>query len=148
MLQGQRYWPGFCEAIGRPELIDDPRFSTDEARAANLHECIAAIDETFATKTLEEWKKILLTQPGQWDVVQQAGELSSDPQALANHYVQEVDYGDGRALTMVSTPVQFDRQVLVAGPAPDLGAHNDEVLAELGLDEAQILDLKIAGVVF
>jgi len=148
MLQGQRYWPGFCEAIGRPDLIEDPRFVTDEARMANLHACLEAIGETFATKTLDEWRPILLSQPGQWDVVQQAGELSKDPQALANHYVQDVDYGDGRVITMVSTPVQFDREVLEAKPAPALGADNDEVLAELGLDESRILELKIAGIVF
>ena len=49
---------------------------------------------------------------------------------------------------MVSTPLQFDRQALNAGPAPGLGAHNDEVLAELGYSEEQIIDLKVAGVVF
>jgi crotonobetainyl-CoA:carnitine CoA-transferase CaiB-like acyl-CoA transferase len=148
MLQGQRYWPGFCKAIGRPDLVNDPRFDTDQNRAANLNECIATLDEIFATKPLAEWKAALRTQDGQWDVVQKVGELQHDAQAIANHFVQDVDYGDGRALKMVSTPLQFDREVLPARPAPELGADNDAVLAELGFDEDQIIDLKVAGVVY
>lgn len=148
MLQGQRYWPGFCHAVGRDDLIEDPRFASDEKRAANLMDCIATLDSLFATKTLEEWRAILATQEGQWDVVQQAGELPRDRQALANNFVQDVDYGDGRSLKMVSTPVQFDRAVLATRPAPELGAHNDAVLAELGFTEDEILDMKVAGVVY
>ncbi len=148
MLQGQRYWPGFCTAIGHPELINDPRFATDADRAANITECIGAIDAIFATKTLAEWRPILLSQDGQWDTVQKVGELARDADAVANGFVQEVDYGDGRKLTMVSTPVQFDRKPLKTGPAPEMGQHNDEVLAELGLSEDEIIDLKVAGIIY
>jgi crotonobetainyl-CoA:carnitine CoA-transferase CaiB-like acyl-CoA transferase len=148
MLQGQRYWPNFCRAIGHPELIEDPRFDVDAHRAANITECVRVLDEIFATKTLEEWKALLLTQDGQWDVVQKVGELPKDAAAIANSFVQDVDYGDGRSLKMVSTPVQFDRQALPIRPAPELGAHNDEVLAELGFNEDQIIDIKVAGVVY
>jgi crotonobetainyl-CoA:carnitine CoA-transferase CaiB-like acyl-CoA transferase len=147
MLQGQRYWPGFCQAIGRPDLADDERFATDALRAANINDCIAILDEVFATRPLREWTAVLATQPGQWDVVQQAGELATDPQAIANGYVQSVDYGDGRSITMVSSPVQFGRTPSAIGPAPGLGAHSDEVLAELGLSEDDIIDAKVAGIV-
>jgi len=148
MLQAQRYWPGLCAALGRPELIDDPRFATDADRVANLEACIGTLDEIFAGKPLAEWKKIMLTQEGQWDVVQKVGELPSDPDAMANGFIQDVDYGDGRTLKMVATPVQFDREPLRARPAPELGANNDEVLAEMGLSEDEIIDLKVAGVIF
>jgi len=147
MLQGQRYWPGFCEAIGRPDLITEERFATDAARAANIDACVAVLDEVFATRTLAEWTAILATQPGQWDVVQQAGELAADPQVVANGYMQTVDYGDGRSIAMVSSPVQFGREPSAIRPAPGLGAHSDEVLAELGLTEDQIIDAKVAGIV-
>lgn len=148
MLQSQRYWPGFCEAVGRPELIDDPRFDSDEHRTANLKDCVTTLDEIFASRTLEEWQSILAGQPGQWNIVQQAGELAQDPQTQANRFIQDVDYGDGRSLKMVSTPLQFGRRALEAQPAPELGAHNDQVLSELGYSEEQILDMKMAGMVF
>jgi crotonobetainyl-CoA:carnitine CoA-transferase CaiB-like acyl-CoA transferase len=148
MLQGQRYWPGLCSAIGRDDLIADLRFSTDVLRAANLAECIALLDEVFATKTLAQWRPLLLGQDGQWDVVQKVGELVRDEAALANRFIQDVDYGDGRSIKMVSSPVQFDRQALDAKPAPALGAHNTEVLAELGYGEGEIIELQLSGAVF
>lgn len=148
MLQGQRYWPSLCSAMGRPDLIDDPRFDSDAKRAENITECIAVLDEVFATKSLAEWKPILLTQEGQWDVVQKAGELARDADVLANRYIQDVDYGDGRSIKMVSVPMMFDRQALDAAPAPALGAHNHEVLTQHGYDEEGIVALQISGAVF
>jgi crotonobetainyl-CoA:carnitine CoA-transferase CaiB-like acyl-CoA transferase len=148
MLQAQRYWAPFCDAIGRPDLGADPRFATDKDRVENLTVCIAELDAVFASRPLEEWKTRLATQSGQWDVVQMPGELHRDPQVVANAMMQEVDYGDGRKLKMVSVPVQFDRQALTPSPAPELGADNDGVLEELGFSEDEIIDLKVAGVVY
>jgi crotonobetainyl-CoA:carnitine CoA-transferase CaiB-like acyl-CoA transferase len=147
MLQPDRFWPPLCEAIGRPDLIDHPRFGTAEKRAEHISESIELLDGIFATKTLAEWRDILDRQPGQWDVVKKMGELRTDPQALANHYVQRVDYGDGRGLEMVSAPVQFGRTPPVLGPAPELGADTDRVLQELGMDWEQIIEAKVNGIV-
>nr|WP_281061380.1 CoA transferase [Sphingobium sp. Sx8-8] len=148
MLQGQRYWPGFCAAIGEPQLATDPRFAEEEARSANLEACVAELDAVFSRQPLAEWKQRLALQPGQWDVVQRPGELQDDPQVAANGYLQQVDYGEGHSLRMVSAPTQFDGRPLSPRPAPEKGAHNDEVLAELGYDEDAIIDLKVAGVVY
>lgn len=148
MLQGQRYWAGLCRAIRRDDLVDDPRFKTDADRAANIVECIAVLDEIFASKTLAEWRPILLSQDGQWDVVQKVGELAKDEAALANRFIQDVDYGDGRRIKMVSTPIQFDRTALDASPAPGLGAHSAEVLAEHGFSEDDIIGLQVSGALF
>lgn len=146
MLQGQRYWPGFCTAMGCPELIDHPDYDTDEKRRTNIDAVIAELDRVFAGKTFEECCAALAGQAGQWDIVQKAGELPNDRAAIANGYVQDVDYGDGRVLTMVSAPIQFDRKPSPISPAPDLGAHTDEVMAEIGLDEDAIIDAKVAGI--
>lgn len=146
MLQGQRYWPGFCTAMDAPELIEHPDFATDALRFANIDACIAAVDAVFAKFTFEQACAALATQGGQWDIVQKAGELPRDRAAIANGYTQDVDYGDGRVLKMVSTPVQFDRAPSPISPAPDLGAHTDEVMAEIGLDEEAIINAKVAGI--
>ena len=52
----------------------------------------------------------------------------------------------GLSLTMVSSPVQFDRAPSPISPAPELGAHTDEVMAEIGLDEDAIIAAKISGI--
>ncbi|HKX79397.1 MAG TPA: CoA transferase [Novosphingobium sp.] len=148
MLQGQRYWPNLCEVMGRPDLAQDPRFATEKDRNENIEACVAEFDAMFAAKPLDEWREILSRQDGQWDVVQLPGELEFDPQVEANGYMQEVDYGDGRSLKMVSTPMQFDGAALPAAPAPAFNANGDEILAELGYSEEEIINLKIANVVF
>jgi crotonobetainyl-CoA:carnitine CoA-transferase CaiB-like acyl-CoA transferase len=148
MLKSQRYWPGLCGAIGRPDLVSDPRFATDAERLRNGQACVAELQAVFDTKTLADWRMILAGQEGQWDVVQLVGELKDDPQVKANGYMQVVDYGGGRALKMVSAPLQFDGAPMPVNAAPELGAHSEEVLAELGYDDEAIIALKIAGVVF
>jgi crotonobetainyl-CoA:carnitine CoA-transferase CaiB-like acyl-CoA transferase len=148
MLQGQRYWAGFCEAAGRADLAVDPRFATEEARRKNIAACTAEMDALFMGKTLAEWRAILARQDGQWDVVQHVGELKDDGQVRANRYLQRVEYGGGRAMDMVSVPMQFDGAALPAAPAPELGADSEAILTDLGYDEQGIIELKIAGVVF
>jgi crotonobetainyl-CoA:carnitine CoA-transferase CaiB-like acyl-CoA transferase len=146
MLQGQRYWPGFCQALGREDLITHADFADDLSRAKNIQACISTLDDVFAEHTLAHWKKVLATQDGQWDVVQQGAELADDPQSIANGYLQHVDYGDGRGIDMVAAPVQFGRKAATPRPSPDLGADTDTVMQELGLDMDQIIEAKVDGI--
>jgi crotonobetainyl-CoA:carnitine CoA-transferase CaiB-like acyl-CoA transferase len=134
--------------MGRPDLATDPRYAMELARDENKADCIAEFDAIFASRPLAEWREILAKQEGQWDIVQHVGEMQHDPQVLANGYLQPVTYGDGRVLKMVSSPMQFDGEPFPSGPAPEIGAHSDEVLAELGYDEEAITALKVANVVF
>ena len=148
MLQGQRFWGPLCEVMERPDLIDDPRFASDADRVRNMAACVIELEAIFASRPLAYWREILARQEGHWDVVQLPGEVARDPQVEANGYMQMVDYGDGRALKMVSTPVQFDGSPLPPGPAPSFNQNGDEILIELGYGEDEIIDLKVAGVVF
>ncbi|WP_395331452.1 CoA transferase [Novosphingobium sp. BL-8H] len=148
MLQADRYWARFCEAAGRPDLATDPRFANDAARRANGAECHAEVTALFASRSLAEWKQILSRQDGQWDVVQDVGELQDDPQVQANQYLRRIDAGDGETIPMVASPMLFEGKALASTRAPELGADSDAVLAELGYDEDAVIDLKVQGVVF
>ena len=148
MLQADKYWAGFCEAAGRPDLAADPRYANANLRRDNADACYAEVKALFESMSLAEWREILMRQDGQWEVVQEVGEMHADPQVQANSYLQQADYGDGTTIPMVGLPMLFDGKPLAASRAPDLGADSDAVLASLGYDEDAIIDLKVQGVVF
>ena len=148
MLQADKYWARLCEVAGRSDLGSDPRFIDAAARRDNLDACYAEVCAMFAAHTLAQWRDILARQDGQWDVVQHVGEIRHDVQAQANGYLQTVDYGDGTTIPLVAVPMSFDGQTMPARRSPDLGADSDAVLQSLGLNEDEIIDLKVAGVVF
>jgi crotonobetainyl-CoA:carnitine CoA-transferase CaiB-like acyl-CoA transferase len=145
MLESDRYWADLCRHVGRPELAEDPRFVNSTARADNRVECTHLLDEVFAGHTLAEWREILAPAKGVWAVVQNASELLTDPQAVANGYLRDVDFGDGRQVTLVANPVQFDETPPDLTPCPEHGQHTEEVLLELGLDWDAIVAHKEAG---
>jgi crotonobetainyl-CoA:carnitine CoA-transferase CaiB-like acyl-CoA transferase len=147
MLEGDRYWPAFCETVGRPELIADERFLTAEAREANNEACVAILDELFATRTLEEWKEILGRQDGPWAITQAPRDALDDPQAIANSFVQWVKYDNGATLPLVHAPAQIDGQPATLGAAPGHATDTDEVLLQAGLTWDDLIRLKVAGAI-
>ena len=148
MLQGDRYWENLCRLLGCAALGQDSRFSTVAARGVHNGECIAALDAVFAEYPLAHWTELLAQQDGQWAVVEPVTALNSDPQALANRFVQQVDYGSGRKINLVTSPIQFDEEAPELSPAPSLGADTEMVLhEELGLPWERILELKEMGAI-
>ncbi len=146
-LQAAKYWGELCHVVGRPELADDPRFADHASLMANNAEAGALLDEVFTSATLEEWRVRLAPFSGQWAVVQDTIEASSDPQTVANGYVQECYTAAGTAFSLAAAPVQFNEQPATPGRAPELHEHGDQILEELGLDWDSVLDLKLRGVV-
>jgi crotonobetainyl-CoA:carnitine CoA-transferase CaiB-like acyl-CoA transferase len=146
-LQAGKYWPLLCRAIDRPELATDERFADHQSLLAHNVEAIELLVEVFGSRTLEEWRSALAHFEGQWAVVQDTLETAVDPQTVANGYLQECETAAGVPFRLVAAPVQFDGQPSTPGRAPEFNEHGDAVLAELGLDEEAILNLKIAGVV-
>jgi crotonobetainyl-CoA:carnitine CoA-transferase CaiB-like acyl-CoA transferase len=132
--------------LDRSDLATDPRFATTAARRANNIELIHILDEIFARHSLAEWKKLLATTKGVWAPIQTAHEIHQDPQTIANGFVREVNYPGG-PVSLVVPPILFDSEAGDPGRAPDFCEHTDEVLAELGIDEARILGYRASGAV-
>ena len=88
-LQGFKYWPGACRAIGREDLIADERFSSHEPLAANAGEAREILTAVFRAAPLGEWKERLDSFDGQWAVAQDTLEVTADPQVEANGYLGE-----------------------------------------------------------
>jgi crotonobetainyl-CoA:carnitine CoA-transferase CaiB-like acyl-CoA transferase len=142
MLQPLKFWPEVCHVVGKPELADDPRFTSMEALEEHGIEGVEILREVFASKTLPEWTEILGALSGPWAPVQDTLQAAGDAQIRANEYV--VQAGE---LELVANPVQFDVAAPVSGPAPGFAEQTDEVLLELGLDWDRIIELKTIGAI-
>ena len=147
MLQSDRFWPELVTALGRPDLIEDPRFVDHAARMTNNREAVAELAALFGSRTFDEVTAILATGKGAWAPVQRPIDVLSDPQVVANGYLQDVKDANGNPFQLVPAPLQFNGETGDTRRAPGHGEHTDEVLGELGMDMEQILDLKISGAV-
>ena len=145
-LQPDKYWPDLCRAIDRPDLLADPRFADIRTRAQHAAECLAALDETFGARTLDEWRAAFAAETFPWEPFQAVTEMADDRQVIANGYLGRIDDGDV-AFAMPAGAVQFDERPAGMRRAPGHGQHTDEVLLDLGLTMDEILDLKVADVV-
>jgi crotonobetainyl-CoA:carnitine CoA-transferase CaiB-like acyl-CoA transferase len=146
-LQAGKYWPELCDIIGRPELASDPRFSTHASLTANSVAAVEVLREVFRSATVDEWRARLASFTGQWTVVQDSLEAVTDPQTVANGYVQECRTATGTTFRLVTAPVQFDEEPARPNRAPEFNEHGDSILGGLGFDQDAILDLKVRGVV-
>jgi len=146
-LEADRYWADFCKALGRDDLLADPRFVDLAARRANCQACVAELDAEFATRTLAEWKDLLARIDAPWAPFQSVEELSEDLQAIANGYIGDVHLDDGRSYRLPAVPVQFDEQPAPLRPAPEHGEHTEAVLLDLGYDWDRIQEFKNAGAI-
>jgi len=147
-LQGFEYWPDACRVLQRPDLVDDPRFSSYEALWEHAPEAVKILQDEFAKHTFDEWRERLSNFRGQWSPVLSSVESPEDPQALANGYVQVVQTKDGVPFRLVATPVQFGGEPSAPRRAPEFNEHGDTILTEeLGLDWDSVIELKVKGVV-
>ena len=132
-------WPGFCEAMGLPELEDDPRFANYGDMLANREELYAILDETFVKKPTEEWMELLTAADCICAPVASYQDLVNDPQVRANDYIIEVDHPTRGRMPVVGAPWRFsETPVKVAAAAPELGQHTEEILQKLGYSWEQI----------
>jgi crotonobetainyl-CoA:carnitine CoA-transferase CaiB-like acyl-CoA transferase len=132
-LEAARHLPSVCRALGRPDLLEDPRFADASSIRRNRTEVIALLDELVAERTLEDWAERFDREGVFWAPVQSPAEVVADPQLLDNEGFVEIAAGDGGpALRSVNGPISFsDHPLDATGPVPGLGEHTDEVLSEL-----------------
>jgi crotonobetainyl-CoA:carnitine CoA-transferase CaiB-like acyl-CoA transferase len=147
-VQSDRWWPGVCNALGLNAIRDDPRFATMGERSKNCVEVIKIMDRTFATKTRDEWLKLLKANAVICGPVQSYADLPNDPQVIANHYLTTVKHPVHGDLREVGVPVKLSETPGYARKtAPEFGEHTEEVLQEFGFGWDKIAKLREQGAI-
>jgi crotonobetainyl-CoA:carnitine CoA-transferase CaiB-like acyl-CoA transferase len=147
-LQPERHWAEIATALGHPEWLADERFADALAMREHATAMNDLLEEVLLTRTLEEWGPILDEHGVWWEPVLTIDEVLVDEQLLAAGGMTTTALVDGTEVPIPATPVDFDGVSKVSTlPPPDLGAHTDEILAEVGLSAEQIAALRQRGVI-
>ena len=138
-----RLFAALCDVLDLPELPEDERFATNLARVEHREELVALLGARFATEPRAVW----LERLGQAGVpaapVQDVGEVARHEQTRVLGLLQDLG-----SYTTVAPPLSVEgERVPHRSPAPALGEHTAEVLAEAGYAEAEVAELSAAGVV-
>jgi len=146
-LEGDRHWPSLVRAVGRPELLDDPRYSTLRERMGRTAELVEMLDGIFAGAPISHWAAAFDREDVWWAPIQTTTEVLDDPQAKAAGVFVDGTMAEGPA-RVVATPIDFSRtRWAPGGPSPEVGQHTEELLLELGYDWDRIIGLKEGGVI-
>ena len=137
-----------CDALERPDLIQDPRFSTTAGRIANREALLVILDEIFATGQAEEWLSRLDDVGVPCSAVNDLPQALANPQIVHREMVQTIDHPAVGPLKLLRNPIRFsETPIETYAPPPAVGEQTDPVLRGLGYDSDTISQLRSRGVI-
>jgi crotonobetainyl-CoA:carnitine CoA-transferase CaiB-like acyl-CoA transferase len=140
----QRLWMRFCEALGRKDLTEDRRFSTNEDRMNHREELVEELESVLKERDTDEWEKLLLEEGVPVGPIYNYKQVFEDPHTQAREMVVEMEHPVEGTVRSLGIPVKLsETPAEIRYPAPLLGEHTEETLAqELGYSKAHIADLR------
>ena len=144
----QPQWVAMVGAMDRPELAEDPRFATSEARWENRAALNAIIEAWTTARPKHEVMRVLGAAGVPCGAVQDTGEVLADPHLREREMIVDIDYPTRGAYQTVGCPVKLSDSPAAISRPPMLGEHTRELLGALcGLDDAEVRRLRDDGVV-
>ena len=135
-------WGKLFEAMGVPELIDDPRFNSVQARSRNIDAVYATLTEGMKQRTTEEWLAELQPADIPCGKANSLDDLFTDPYLTETGYFEPYEHPVEGDVVIPAIPARFSQSPPnVHRPWPTLGQHTHEILAEAGCSEAEIEDI-------
>jgi len=141
-----RHWLNFFTAVGRPELMEDPRFSSYRARIQSVDDLYGFVGEVTPTKTTAEW--VALCEEGEIPCmpVTDVEDLMDDEHLQAVGMFERHPHPTEGETVLVRPPVLYEKSpASIRSHAPRYGEHSEEVLRELGYADAEIEALIESG---
>ena len=136
-----------AKAIGRADLLTDPRFSDPAKLLANMPQLAAILDEVFGAQPMAHWYDVFNGVHVTFGPVRGPQEVINDPQLRLNDVIVPLEGAGGKLTSTISSPIQVHGVAKVsARRAPALGEHNEEVLKQLGFSASEIDGLRASGV--
>ena len=146
IVREDRMWAPLCQTIERPDLIDDPRFAAQDERRKRSAELAAILREAFASRDYEHWRQAMAAHGITFGVISRPQDVPDDEQAVACGAI--VATAIPEMPRTLANPIRLGfAEQQIAGPAPALGQHSDEILAEAGLSPDEIARLRSSGAI-
>lgn len=138
----ERFWPPFCRAIDREDLVDDPRYATNSDRVRNREELIGLLENLFRTEPADVWLDRMRAQDVPCSPVNRMEDVFEDPQVVHNDMLLELEHPRHGVIRTVNNPVRMSKTPpRPRGYPPDLGEHTRQILADLGFAPDEVEDL-------
>ncbi len=144
----QPIWERFCQAIGRNELLEDPRFKVPGDRKKSDQELAELLESTLAQETTDHWLELLDAAGVVAGPIYNMEQVYKDPQVRARDMVVDLEDAELGTLHHIGVPVKLtETPGGIRHRAPALGEHSREVLLERGFGSEEVEELVRAGVV-
>jgi crotonobetainyl-CoA:carnitine CoA-transferase CaiB-like acyl-CoA transferase len=145
----EKLWKTFCPVIGRPELIDDPRYKTNPLRRKNRDALLPLLQEIFLTRTYDEWAELLVKNGIPVGAINNLAQVCEHPQVKARGSLIDIDHPKiGKTKIVGPVAKLSETPATIRSPSPTLGEHTEEVLRDfLNMPPEAIAALKTAGVI-
>jgi crotonobetainyl-CoA:carnitine CoA-transferase CaiB-like acyl-CoA transferase len=137
-----------AKALGRVDLLTDPRFSDPTKLMQNMPQLTKILDEIFSSKPMAHWYEVFSGVHVTFGAVRGPQEVINDPQLRLNDIIVPLEGAGGKLTSTISSPIQVHGVTKVAARgAPEIGEHNEEVLKQLGFSMDEIDGLHATGAV-
>ncbi len=141
-------WQRFCQAVGLESLMSDPRFATNPDRLQHREALYTVLEPHFLQKSADEWLDIFQAANVPAAPIYRLDEALNEPHILERGMVVSQEHPTAGTIRNLAFPGHFSATpARYQVPPPRLGEHTDDILHELGYDDAYIRELHRAGVV-